>query len=185
MSSHVVCVCVRVCSAHTKVRAPGERFRPTLGGSGSDLHHLPPEAFWSEPVDGPKLDCWGLGVLYFCLVCGRFPFFGRSLAEDVPVPRETLMFHIKTRCFALDKELTAATRYAVDTMLTLDPTVRIPWTHLTGRDTPHLCLTGLQLTNCSCTVVFVYFTCRTAPTPLWCGVWWRARCQCRRSSTGP
>ena len=80
----------------------------------------------SEPVDGPSLDCWGLGVLYFCLVCGRYPFFGRNLAEGVPVPLKPLMFNIKTRSFALDKELTVATRFAVDTMLTLDPTVHPP-----------------------------------------------------------
>ena len=114
-------------SPSLQIRAPGERFKPSLGHGkdGNPYHHLPPEAFLSEPVDGPSLDCWGLGVLYFCLVCGRYPFFGQDLAEGVPTPLDLLVDNIKTRSFALDKELTVATRYAVDTMLTVNPKVKL------------------------------------------------------------
>ena len=64
--------------------------------------------------------------MYFSLVCGRFPFFGRNLADGVPAPPELLKANIKARSFTLDQDLAVATRFAVDTMLTADPNVRFP-----------------------------------------------------------
>ena len=65
--------------------SPGELFMPSLSG---DVNGLPPEAFGSAPVDGVKLDAWSLGVLYFCLVCGRFPFGGKTLADGAAAPSQ-------------------------------------------------------------------------------------------------
>ena len=84
-----------------QVRAPGERISPAslVGGSGP-LLHLPPEAFSPETVDGPALDCWGLGVMLFSLLHGRHPFVGTTLVDAAAVAPKIAMSNIKAQAGA-------------------------------------------------------------------------------------
>ena len=85
-----------------QVRAPGERISPAslVGGSGP-LLHLPPEAFSPETVDGPALDCWGLGVMLFSLLHGRHPFVGTTLVDAAAVAPKIAMSNIKAQAGAV------------------------------------------------------------------------------------
>ena len=46
-----------------------------------DNSYKAPEYYTQTPIKGPPLDMWAVGVVYFALLHGRFPFFGRSVSQ--------------------------------------------------------------------------------------------------------
>jgi MAP/microtubule affinity-regulating kinase len=42
---------------------------------------MAPEIVSKKEYTGPPADVWGLGVLYYALLCGKFPFKGQNDKE--------------------------------------------------------------------------------------------------------
>lgn len=101
-------------------RAPGETFHASLSG---DVMYKGPEAFGRAQVRGPPMDVWTLGVVYYAMLHGRFPFFGRNLAEGVS-SLKSIAFNIKTAGYTVNPQLSPACRFAVYRLFTIDPVNR-------------------------------------------------------------
>ncbi|XP_048209466.1 sperm motility kinase-like [Perognathus longimembris pacificus] len=76
--------------------APGQLLKDVCGA----LIFRPPEMFLHENYDGCKVDIWGLGVLLYFMITGKFPFKGMNFSQIracVLEARYLAPFHLSAR----------------------------------------------------------------------------------------
>ena len=109
----------------TSRKAGGGFQRQSL--SGANIQYTAPEAFASSPFIGAPTDVWALGVVYFALLHGRFPYSRHAVADKSPLPVSALQaitFDIKTGSYVADPTLSPESRFAIKTIFTLDAHTR-------------------------------------------------------------
>lgn len=95
--------------------------------------YMAPEIVSKQEFWGPPADIWALGVLLYALLCGKFPFKGKSDNE--------LYNKIKNCDFEIPDHVSYAARCLIEKMITVNPEDRItaseickdPW--LTDKET--------------------------------------------------
>ena len=117
---------------HATSRKGGEAFHtPTL----VDAHvpYTAPEGFGTSEMLAAPMDVWAVGVVYFALLHGRFPFGTRSLTDRSPLSVASLQatsFNIKTGAYTVDPTLSPACRFAIRSVFTLDARNRPDVSHV-------------------------------------------------------
>ena len=96
--------------------APCELGKKLFRGCGS-LEYACPEILLRRPYDGRWADVWSLGVVLYCMVCGKLPF------EPSRVPQEMVDQMQKGAVFP--KRVPKSCRELVRKMLQVDPRSRV------------------------------------------------------------
>ena len=79
--------------------------------------YMSPEILNKVPYSGLSSDIWALGVLFFVLLAGYFPFIGQN--------DEELFHRIKNRNFNFPKNIKSEERKVINKMLEINPETRI------------------------------------------------------------
>jgi len=92
------------------------------GGDGmatlcGTLFYVAPEILRDDGYD-EKVDCWSLGVIAYCLVCGALPFYSE---DDAEVTRLVLKGQYDLRPLAASE----AAKHLIQSLLTMDKTSRL------------------------------------------------------------
>ena len=80
------------------------------------IHYAAPETFVGDPVFGPEIDMWSAGVVLYCMLHGRFPFFGDSDTD--------LIVNICTAQPIIDDKISGPVRNLIRNLLKKSPTSR-------------------------------------------------------------
>ena len=89
----------------------------------ANVPYTAPEGFGTSPVLGAPMDVWALGVVYFALLHGRFPFGDRTLSDDTALSVSSLQAtssSIQSATYTADPALTIPCRFAIKSLYTLN-----------------------------------------------------------------
>lgn len=80
------------------------------------VHYAAPETFVGDPVFGPEIDMWSAGVVLYCMLHGRFPFFGNNDTD--------LIVNICTAQPVIDAKISGPVRNLIRNLLKKSPLSR-------------------------------------------------------------
>lgn len=80
------------------------------------VHYAAPETFVGDPVYGPEIDMWSAGVVLYCMLHGRFPFFGDTDTD--------LIVNICTAQPIIDQKISGPVRNLIRNLLKKSPLSR-------------------------------------------------------------
>lgn len=98
-----------------------------LSTAEGTFHFFAPEALEGSLFSGYAADVWALGVMLYCMVTGRLPFFGASIMDLFSVIENSSIFYPDTLSPSLRALLERLLDRNPDTRIKLDDVMQEPW----------------------------------------------------------
>ena len=88
--------------------------------------YMAPEIINKNEYEGPPTDMWALGVIFFALLCGAFPFQGMKDANElIGLVNRELYRRIKKGVFSIPDHVSAGAKKLLNGFLCVDPSKRM------------------------------------------------------------
>ena len=89
-------------------------------------YYMAPEIINKNEYEGPPTDMWALGVIFFALLCGAFPFQGMKDANElIGLVNRELYRRIKKGVFSIPDQVSAGAKKLLNGFLCVDPSKRM------------------------------------------------------------